>query len=222
MKFTKIDNRHYKRITDFKGAQGSNQYRKKSRAVKQVKSLLAGYTLLAVFGYVYLLPVGAHITDKLTPDIKIVSPLAQTVEAKVIPTPTITIKEQRSKKLYSYLVNKKSPLAPHAELIVSEADKNDISWTLVVAISGKESSFGKNIKPNSNNAWGVMQWDREGNRSIRSFNSWKDGIKFESALLGSFYRSKMNKGIQESYCPGFECSDTWVSNVTDFQEEINL
>ncbi len=137
------------------------------------------------------------------------------------PTPTEEPKNERVQKLKSFLIEQKSPLAPYAELIVEQADKYDISWTLATSISGKESSFGKEIKPGSYNAWGVMAWDANGKRYIRSFNSWEEGIIFETKLISKHYRENMNKAIQEKYCPSFECSPTWVQTVTEFQEAIN-
>ena len=138
------------------------------------------------------------------------------VEVKVSPTPAT-----REEKLQSYLEAKNSPLAKHADYIVAQADEYDIPWTLVAAISGKESSFGTVIKEDSYNAWGVMAWDKQGNRHIRSFDNWEKGIHFVTVLLSENYRHNMNSAIQEKYCPSFECSDTWTVNVTTFQEEIN-
>jgi len=149
----------------------------------------------------------AEVTPSSTPIIKTLSPEE--------------LKESRIKKTYEYLSKLGSPLAPHAKYIVAMADKYDIPWTLVTAISGKESTYGKNIKPDSYNAWGIMKFDASGNRSIRMFASWENGIEFASRLLSENYRKNMNKAIQEKYCPSIECSDTWVSDVTNFQESIN-
>lgn len=128
--------------------------------------------------------------------------------------------ESRAKKLQDFLVSKSSPLAPYAEYIVEQSDKNDIPWTLSVSISGKESSFGKAIRPGSNNAWGFMTWSKSGERSIKMFPSWEAGITAHIELLGNHYKKDMNAGIQKRYCPSFECSETWVSDVTKFSEEI--
>lgn len=130
-------------------------------------------------------------------------------------------KDERVNKVHSYLEQFNSPLAPYAQLIVNEADKNDISWTLVVSIAKKESSLGKAILEGSHNAWGVMSWDDQGKRSVRKFSSWTESIAFESKLLAENYRENMNRAIQEKYCPSIECSDTWVATVTETQEAIN-
>lgn len=126
----------------------------------------------------------------------------------------------RESRLQSFLESKNSPLAEYSDYIVERADAYGIDYTLIVSISGKESSFGKNIKPGSNNAWGVMTWDAKGNRSIRSFGSWKEGIDYESRLLGESYRFNANLSIGAKYCPAFECSSTWAEDVTSFSEEL--
>src|SRR5690349_15718779 len=56
--------------------------------------------------------------------------------------------------LARYLESVDSPLAPHAELFIKEADRNNLDWRLVPAIAGLESSFGKHIPSDSYNAWG--------------------------------------------------------------------
>lgn len=132
-----------------------------------------------------------------------------------------TFEDTRVQKLYDFLRQKESPLSSHAQLIVDLSDEHDLPYTLIVAIAGKESSFGHAIKEGSHNAWGVMGWDANGKRHIRNFSSWEEGIRFEARLLDENYRDKMARGIQETYCPSFECSDTWVSTVAGFQEEIN-
>ncbi len=183
----------------------------------------------ALFIYVILV-LSRSIPFQTVKNQPVLSPVPDKVyaaEATPIPTPSIKtlspeeLKEFRIKKTYDYLLKLGSPLAPHAKHIVAMADKYDIPWTLVTAISGKESTYGKNIKPNSFNAWGIMKFDANGNRSIRTFESWESGIEFTSRLLSENYRKNMNKAIQEKYCPSIECSDTWVSDITNFQMSIN-
>src|SRR3989344_2085956 len=62
-----------------------------------------------------------------------------------------------------------SPLEPYAQVYVEAADKYNVNWRLLPAISGLESSFGKFLMPNSYNAYG---W---GGGHIY-FKDWKDGI----------------------------------------------
>ncbi len=193
---------------------GSNQYRLRRRT----------YWKLYLFGYLGIV-LAIILFAKYYQNIGMEKVYAEHIVSPLPignATPTHTpYKDVRAEKLYQYLQENESPLAQYADFIIDQADRNDIPWTLSVAISGKESSFGKAIKPGSHNAWGIMAWDSAGNRSIRVFNSWKESITFHASLIGKYYRADMNKGIQTRYCPSFECSNTWVENVTSFSEQIN-
>ena len=153
----------------------------------------------------------ATSTEEASPSARLVNPDLQKEEKP----------KDRLGKLKIYLEKYNSPLLPYAEYIVKVSDEYDISYTLIPSIAFKESTLGKAIPQGSHNAWGIMAWDSEGNRSVRRFNSWNDSIKYEAALLSNNYRANMNNAIQEKYCPSFECSETWVEHVTNAQKEIN-
>ena len=124
--------------------------------------------------------------------------------------------DSRIQKLQQYLTLNNSPLAPYAELIIKESDQHDIGWTRLVAISKMESSFGVRIPPGSHNAWGIM-----GRNGVRRFESWEQGIKEASRLLGENYTYNANRGIQQKYCPDSDgCNTAWASIVTDTTHEI--
>jgi len=86
----------------------------------------------------------------------------------------------RVENLRNYLEQFNSPLAPYAKDLVSNADENGLDYRLVPAISGVESTFGKNIPNDSYNAYG---W-ANGNYS---FTSWPDSISQVSETLKSGY-----------------------------------
>lgn len=250
MKFIRIDDHHYQiaHKTPLRSLQrkqainriGSNQFKKRPKITigglcgatlaLTILSLAAGHymTLGIASGYSFskqwaketFIVVATAPTRLVTPKPLHGTMFVQTAFADE-PKPIRKFSDDRTQKVYDFLSTKDSPLADYASLIIAEADKNDISWTLIAAISGKESSFGKVIKSDSHNAWGIMAWDLKGKRFIRSFASWEESIKFESKLLADNYRENMNRGIQEKYCPSFECSSSWVDHVTQFQEEIN-
>lgn len=176
-----------------------------------------------------IIPLARMITTEADVDaadahMKIISPLPlgnETITATPTPTaiPTITppqTTDNRAQALYTILSQRHSPLAAYAQYIVQESDANGIDWTLIAAISGKESGFGINMPEGSYNAWGI------GGRSFRYFSSWEESIAFEAALLGRDYRYNEYAGIQYKYCPSSECSDTWTQDVTQFSQEIIL
>lgn len=133
------------------------------------------------------------------------------------PTPSIQFKDQRARKLYTFLVGRNSPLADHADFFVEMADKYALPYNLSVAIACKESSCGKNLA-NDYNAWGITSG--KAHPRFRAFSSWQEGIEAHAALLSGGYRLSMVSGMQEKYCPSFECSNTWSEDVTDFSEQI--
>jgi hypothetical protein len=205
-----------------KYSRGSNQFQKKNK--NQWKKYLSVYLLIVVLACT----VGAFKPTPKQAEAQIISPLANnsivapaSASAQTLtPTPTVTAngavgKDTRVKKTQDFLVSKDSPLAPYAQYIVDESDKYDLSYTLIVSISGKESSFGIH-NAGSFNAWGVRA-----SKGFRNFSSWKDGIEFEANLLSNYYRENMNTAIQKKYCPDVECSSSWVTDVTSFQEDIN-
>ena len=205
---------------------GSNQYKKTTK--KDVGMYMIGFLYLMIF-FVLLHDINiltSKHADASETVPSMMSPLASPAASLRIVDTASTSAEMskpltREEKLKVFLESKNSPLASYSDYIVKVSDENDISWTLIVSISGKESSFGVHIKPQSFNAWGIMSWDDSGKRFIREFKSWKEAILFEAKLLSNSYRLNMNKAIQEKYCPSFECSNTWVENVTSFQKEIN-
>ena len=61
--------------------------------------------------------------------------------------------DSRTRILREFLKQYNSPLVPFAQDFVSIADKYSLDWKLVAAISGVESTFGKQIPYESYNGW---------------------------------------------------------------------
>lgn len=138
----------------------------------------------------------------------------------IVPVDSLETKPvDRVAKLQSFLQKKHSPLAPYAQLIIDEADKNGIDWTLTTGIATIETSLGKNLS-GKYNAWNIMAFENGRRIGARNYASWEEGIKAVSKLLGENYRYNMLKGIQVKYCPSYECSSQWVNVVTNTSEEI--
>lgn len=137
-----------------------------------------------------------------------------TVQAQA-PTPTPKYKDVRMNKVRAYLISKQSPLAEHAETIVTMADKYAIDWTRIVAISGMESAFGTKLPEGSYNAWGL------GGSNFMYFASWDESIEYATKLLANHYRLNELKGIKAKYCPESDnCNPKWAEIVNDNSKEI--
>ena len=132
---------------------------------------------------------------------------------KPIANPT----DSRVKILGEFLEQYNSPLQPYAENFVEIADKYELDWKLVAAISGVESTFGQQIPYQSYNGWG---WGIYGTNMIR-FSSWTQGIETVSEGLRTNYINKW--GARDVYEIGrfYAASPTWAQRVTYFMNKID-
>ncbi len=115
----------------------------------------------------------------------------------------------RARHIRNFLVKYNSPLIPYSKYIIDLADKYEIDWKLVVAISGVESTFCKAIPYNSYNCWG---WKN----GKHSFASYQDALEKVTSTLGNnYYRNRLNtpETIAPVYAPP---SSTWAGNVRFF------
>lgn len=119
----------------------------------------------------------------------------------------------RVSTLQKFLKKYQSPLTDYAPLFVQTADKYELDWHLVPAITGVESTFGKHIPYNSYNAYG---W----NNGLYIFGSWEESIEKVSKTLKEKY---INRGLDTPqkigpvYAPP---SSTWAGKVSYFMEQI--
>lgn len=132
-------------------------------------------------------------------------------------TPIAKTPDTRIKILEEFLQKYNSPLISNASDFVEIADKYELDWKLVAAISGVESTFGQQIPYNSFNGWG---WGIYGNNIIR-FSSWKEGIETVSEGLRTNYIDKW--GAQDVWEIGriYASSPTWAQRVNYFMSKID-
>jgi len=130
---------------------------------------------------------------------------------------TKKVPDSRTKILGEFLGKYNSPLAPFAADFVEIADKYNLNWKLVAAISGVESTFGHQIPYESFNGWG---WGIYGDNMIR-FSSWTEGIETVSEGLRTSYIDKW--GAKDVYEIGrfYAASPTWAQRVSYFMRKID-
>ncbi|MFH1833203.1 MAG: hypothetical protein ABH816_03535 [Candidatus Levyibacteriota bacterium] len=130
---------------------------------------------------------------------------------------TLKTEDSRTNLLRHFLNNYNSPLAANADTFVEEADKNNLDWRFVAAISGVESTFGLEIPYKSYNAWG---WGIYGDNMIR-FNSYDEGIKVISKSLREKYINAW--GAQDIHQIGrfYAASPTWSQRVVYLMEKVD-
>lgn len=140
---------------------------------------------------------------------------AHAQEATASATPIVIVKEdKRVTILNDFFTKKASPLASYSKFFVETADKYGLDWTLMPAISGMESSFGKEMPVRSNNPFGL------GGGNLMRFATLYDAIEYEGKLLSKNYKLAANHAIGSIYCPKYECNQNWAVIVTNFSEEI--
>lgn len=119
----------------------------------------------------------------------------------------------RIEKLKRFLSFYESPLVNSVIDFIQIADKYQLDWKLIPAITGVESTFGKAIPFGSFNAYG---WAN----GAYYFNSWEESIETVAKTLRENY---INRGadtvekIAPIYAPP---SPTWAWKVKYFMEKI--
>ncbi len=129
--------------------------------------------------------------------------------AVLMPASPVMKEDVRAKILTQYLKQYDSPLTPSAETFVKVADKYQLDWKLLVAISAIESTYGQQIPTNSYNAWG---WGIYGDNVIR-FSSFDEGIEVVSKGLREQYINSWK--VEDVYSIGriYSASPTWAQRV---------
>lgn len=116
--------------------------------------------------------------------------------------------------LKEFLDKYNSPLADYSEEIVQLADRYNLDWRLIPAISGVESTFGKNLPVGSYNAYG---WAN----GRYAFDSWENSIQIVSQTLREKYYDNGAEDINhiaKRYAPP---STTWSWKVKYFMNKID-
>ncbi len=119
----------------------------------------------------------------------------------------------RIDELRRFLSAYNSPLVGFADEFVEAADKYELDWRLIPAITGVESTFGKAIPTGSYNAYG---WAN----GAFYFRSWEESINVVARALRENY---INRGadtvekIAPIYAPP---STTWAWKVRYFMEKM--
>lgn len=136
-------------------------------------------------------------------------------------TNTINSSDSRAQRINGVFKIYNCPLEGLGDVIVYEADKNDIPWWLVAAVSFQESGCGKKTpKPGgaeSYNAWG---WGVYGGY-VFSFDNWVRGIETVSKYFGDKFFSKGIADtceIMKTYTPPSQGS--WCEGVDHFGDII--
>src|SRR5579864_7356164 len=111
--------------------------------------------------------------------------------------------DHRIEILKKYLEHMQSPLAPYARDFIVQADAYNLPWSLVAAISGTESTFGKAVPANCNNAWGFGIYSDQ----TTCFDSYPQAIQTVSKSLRENYINKWGSRNVEDIGRYYAASD---------------
>jgi hypothetical protein len=121
--------------------------------------------------------------------------------------------DPRVQKLTKFLQSYNSPLTDYAQNFIESADKYQLDWRLIPAITGVESTFGKQIPLDSFNAYG---W----NNGYFKFKSWEDSIEHVTKVLREKY---FDRGLDNPFKIGpvyAPPSKAWAGKVVFFMQKI--
>jgi len=123
----------------------------------------------------------------------------------------------------AFLQKHKSPMAPYANLIVSEADRFGLDFRLVPAIAMCESNAGKHMpKKNEFNFAGIAVYTGQNNG--KAFDSWEHAIGWISEYIKTQYYDVELDELREMETkwapPAVENGHSWSNCVESFQNDI--
>lgn len=127
------------------------------------------------------------------------------------------IADARAELVRQYLERYNSPLVPHADKLVAEADKHGLDFRLTTAIAQQESNLCKKIPPGSFNCWG---WGIHSQGTLH-FDSFEEGIETVTAGLRREYIDKGYTNVDEimtKYTP--LSNGSWAEGVSAFMLQM--
>lgn len=191
----------------------------KSNVKAGVTGVWASFSIVAIFAFVTsIMTIPQKAVPENTTKYSIYSSKPLTIKTT---TASIYSKDSRAQKINSVYRIYNCPLEGMGDVMVYEADKNNIPWWLVAAISFQESGCGKRT-PKTNgvesyNAWG---WGVYGDY-VFSFDNWVRGIETVSKYLSDKFYSKGiidTCEIMKTYTPPSKGS--WCEGVNHFGDVI--
>lgn len=133
------------------------------------------------------------------------------IEAEIIS------EDGRVEMIRQFLDKYNSPLTPHAELIVTTAEKYGIDHRLIPAIAMQETNLCKKARPGSFNCWGYGVYGKK----YYFFDSYEQGIEVVTEMLSRKYKEKgldTPEEIQTLYTPS--SNGSWATGVNQFMDEL--
>lgn len=133
---------------------------------------------------------------------------------------TIQKSDARAKLIENFFKDYQAPLDKYGDLFVRVADKYNLDWRLLPAISMQESNGGRRIISGSFNAFGYGIYGK----LITRFSGWEEAIERVGRALREDYLNqglKTPQTIMAKYTPpSLAKGGTWARGVNSFMAEL--
>ena len=126
----------------------------------------------------------------------------------------IATEDMRALKMHTYLTKLDSPMVGYEEKLIETAEKYGLDWTLLAAIAGTESTFGKHMPYQCVNPYG---WGIYGENKL-CFKDWTDAIEKVGEGLGTKYKTNSLEAIARKY--NTVTTDSWTAHTKFFMNKI--
>ena len=158
----------------------------------------------------------ARVTKPQIPNFTLYSALPQNT---VLTGDSIGKADGRAKIIEDFFKGYKSTLADYSNTFIAVADKYNIDYRLLPAISMQESNGGRKVISNSNNPFGYGIY---GGRVLR-FDTWEDAIeRVGRGLKEDYFDKGLNTPdkIMAKYTPPALADGSWSKGVKSFMLEL--
>ena len=122
--------------------------------------------------------------------------------------------DHRVAQMRVVLAKYKSPMIGLEDVMIRTAEKYNLDWTMMAAIAGTESSFGKRMPANCINPYG---WGIYGDNKL-CFKSFEDSIEGVAAGLAKKYNITSLNSIARKY--NTVSTAGWTTHTRFFMNKI--
>lgn len=159
-------------------------------------------------------------TKTVKPTIQSFKLYAALPKSETIVTDDISHADGRAKVIENFFKAYKAPLADSSNDFIKIADRYNLDWRLLPAISMQESNGGKKVINNSFNPFGYGIYGKV----VTKFKSWEEAIERVGRSLREDY---LNLGLKTPYQimtkytpPSLSKEGAWAKGVITFMEEL--
>jgi len=128
--------------------------------------------------------------------------------------PQALASDYRALQLRSYLEKVGSPMVGYETIMIKVAENHGLDWTLLAAIAGTESTFGKRMPHQCINPYG---WGVYGQNKL-CFTSFEDAIHKVGEGIGTKYNTSSLESIARKY--NTVSTENWTSSTRFFMNKI--